>query len=151
MPIQNIRRWNLETLETVGCFWGLSSLNFRDSRSKLAILISLWGPSFRWLSCGSLLAKDFTEDDCIGSPYAVHEYLCNPTLGTEELELWAGVMTFLQIWSDFEDLCRAVSVGLQWQRLSTWSSTPLRLPLSVWAMWVWFNTGVCLNHPKPFI
>ena len=43
------------------------------------------------------LAKDFTEDDCIGSPYAVHEYLCNPTLGTEELELWAGVMTFLQI------------------------------------------------------
>eukprot|EP00435_Cladocopium_sp_Y103_P058588 s1186_g20.t1 len=27
---------------------------------------------------------DFTEDDCIGSPYAVHEYLCNPTLGTEE-------------------------------------------------------------------
>eukprot|EP00913_Durusdinium_trenchii_P032066 g30029.t1 len=28
---------------------------------------------------------DFTEDDCIGSPYAIRQYICNPSLGTEEL------------------------------------------------------------------
>ncbi|CAK9109055.1 Aamy domain-containing protein [Durusdinium trenchii] len=27
---------------------------------------------------------DFTEDDCIGSPYAIRQYICNPSLGTEE-------------------------------------------------------------------
>ena len=35
-------------------------------------------------SCLPFQAEDFSEADCIGSPYAISRYTCNPDLGTEE-------------------------------------------------------------------